>query len=66
MLIEASKGGHIGVVQLLLDFPNWMYQQQQPQEVQYFLYSRYKQIISLNNFQLVETLRNHFLVDKLS
>lgn len=34
MLIEASKGGHIGVVQLLLDYPNWMYQQQQPpQEV---------------------------------
>lgn len=33
MLIEASKGGHTGVVQLLLDYPNWMYQQQQTQEV---------------------------------
>lgn len=44
MLIEASKGGHIGVVQLLLDYPNWMYQQQQSQEVKWLtlLYSRLK------------------------
>lgn len=40
MLIEASKGGHIGVVQLLLDYPNWMYQQQQPQEVS-TIYNKY-------------------------
>lgn len=31
MLIEASKGGHIGVVQLLLDYPNSIGQQQNVQ-----------------------------------
>lgn len=38
MLIEASKGGHTQVVQLLLDYPNCIYQQQQqlpqPQQTQ--------------------------------